>query len=109
MQQKTNVKMVKALNIFEAIKKLRGSHYEPDFTPRMGLPTQFEPGTAEKVELIRKRLELGEALFHPDDISTFDGCVRYVKPSKDNDAVYHKEPIRLDQFMRRMFPDNGDF
>lgn len=104
MQEKTNVKMVKAQNIFEAIRKLRGTHYEADFIPRVGLPTLFEPGTAEKVDVIMERLERGEALFHPDDNTIFDGCTRYVRPSKEGDT-YQKREVRLDRFMRRMFPD----
>lgn len=104
MQEKTNVKMVKAQNIFEAIYKLRGTHFEADFIPRRGRPTQFEPGTAEKVNVIMGRLERGETLFHPDDNTTFEGCERYVRPSKEGDA-YQKKEVRLDRFMRRMFPD----
>lgn len=108
MQEKITVKMVKANNIFEAIYKLRGTHYEADFIPKVGKPTKFEPGTAEKVDVIMKRLERGEALFHPDDNTIFDGCTRYVRPSKEGDA-YQKREVKLDRFIRRMFPDIESF
>lgn len=57
---------------------LSHNHYEP---VKDGTPTDAAPGTAEKVELIAKRLRNGEPLFHEDDRDDYDGLVAPVKPT----------------------------
>lgn len=55
-------------NIFEAIRNQAGSG-EPAFTP-FGIdsePVAWWPGSPEKIEAIRRRLEAGLELWHPRD------------------------------------------
>lgn len=48
-----------------------------DDPPPPAMPTGFWCGTQEKVDVMRDRIEAGEAVFHPDD------CSRYVPKHLD--------------------------
>ena len=53
------------MNIFQAI--MTAGHDE-DYEPRgFGKPTLAAPGSLEKVEVMRRRVEMGQHLFHPKD------------------------------------------
>lgn len=57
-------------NIFEAILRCQehGNKYEADIDPRSSLPvSDVYPGTPEKVELMRRRVEEGRELFVEGD------------------------------------------
>ena len=52
-------------NVFEFIM-VYGD--ESRFRPKLpAKPTKHRPGSAEKVEVLRRRVEAGESLWHPDD------------------------------------------
>lgn len=44
-------------------------------------PTKAKPGTLEKVEVFRRRVESGECLFHDDDATDFSGMIGGVRGS----------------------------
>lgn len=46
-------------------------NYKPENTPK---PTKALPGTNEKIEVLSRRVENNEKLFHDSD-KTFDGCI----------------------------------
>jgi len=55
--------------IFDAV---RISGYDDNFEPRpneLFFPTMFSPGSDQKIEVLRQRLELGLPLWHPKDQS----------------------------------------
>ena len=53
-------------NIFLSILKFG---HDEDFEPRQPfMPTNHLPGSGEKVEVMRRRVERGEALWHKDDV-----------------------------------------
>lgn len=55
------------MNIFQALLKLG---HDEDFEPKPGplhFPTPFSPGSAEKIEVLRLRAELGLPLWHEKD------------------------------------------
>jgi len=58
---------MEAKNIFDFLKQYgRDDFFElPDTGP--GEPTSAEPGSKEKVAVMRRRLEQGKPLWHPDD------------------------------------------
>ena len=62
-------------NIFDAIKQNGNKHPECEFTPtKKGKPTQYAPGTPQKILEIIRRVERGEPLFHEGDKVGYDGC-----------------------------------
>jgi hypothetical protein len=67
-------------NVFEAI--LRYGHDE-DFFPEGGddltQPMPL-PATEEKIEVLRKRVELGQPLWHMEDRKDYAGLTAHVRP-----------------------------
>lgn len=59
---------------------------EPAMLPT---PVDSNPGTAEKVEILRKRFDRDELLHHPDDKKETTG---YISPWELRDTVSHKYP-----------------
>lgn len=57
-------------NVFEAIALVG---HDEDFISREGKPINLPPGHADKIEALRRRVERGENLFHPDDRTDYDG------------------------------------
>ena len=54
-----------ACNMFEYIEETKDCFgYEPE---PCSAPTDYKPGTAEKIQVFCDRLERGEELFHDDD------------------------------------------
>ncbi len=67
-------------NVFEAI--LRYGHDE-DFDPQADdnfLPTDAPAGSAEKIDVLRKRVELGQPLWHEDDRVDYSGLTGAIRP-----------------------------
>lgn len=60
----------KVKTVFDAIE-LFG--HDEDFVPQVGNATDAAPGSAEKIAVMRSRVDRGETLFHPDDRSDCDG------------------------------------
>jgi hypothetical protein len=53
--------------VFEAIQKLgHDEDFEPQSNP-LFFPTIFSPGSNQKIEVLRQRVELGLPLWHEDD------------------------------------------
>jgi hypothetical protein len=50
-------------------------------------PTDAPPGSAEKVELLRRRRELGMPLWHPNDRADFGGLIGAVQPLAESDEL----------------------
>ncbi|WP_342190341.1 hypothetical protein Pla52nx_001059 [Stieleria varia] len=72
--------MTQCKNVFEAI--LRYGHDE-DFVPNPD--DQFEPtdapaGSPEKIEVLRKRVELGQPLWHNTDRVDYSGLTGAIRP-----------------------------
>ena len=73
MSQKIN-------NVFEAILKYG---HDEDFAPSTS--EQFEStaapaGSAEKIEILRRRVESGEPLWHTEDRADYSGLTGAVRP-----------------------------
>ena len=67
-------------NVFEAL--LRYGHDE-DFDPQADdnfLPTDAPAGSAEKIDVLRKRVELGQPLWHEDDRVDYSGLTGAIRP-----------------------------
>lgn len=55
--------------VFEALRRLQ---HDQDFIPmEPSEPTTAMPGTIEKIEVLRMRVELGQPLWHDDDPQFF--------------------------------------
>lgn len=67
-------------NVFEAI--LRYGHDE-DFVPQKTetfSATDAPAGSAEKIEVLRKRVELGQPLWHNEDRVDYSGLTGAIRP-----------------------------
>ena len=67
-------------NVFEAI--LRYGHDE-DFVPNEDdqfNPTDAPAGSAEKIEVLRRRVELGQPLWHTTDRVDYTGLTGAIRP-----------------------------
>lgn len=67
-------------NVFEAI--LQFGHDE-DFVPRETedfAPTAAPAGSAEKIDVLARRIAQGLPLWHPDDRSDYSGLTGVVRP-----------------------------
>lgn len=53
--------------------KVVGSDY--GFEPKETTPTDADPGSPEKIAILRDRVEAGEELFHADDRFDYSGCM----------------------------------
>lgn len=70
------------MTVFEAILKYG---HDEDFEPLAGegfLPTDAPPGTAEKIDVLRQRVELGQPLWHDEDRTDYVGLVGIVRPQE---------------------------
>lgn len=71
------------MNVFQYITENRDcEEYEPDpdGEPK---PTEAPPGTQEKIDILRKRMENGEPLWHENDRTDYSG-LRSWKPAARN-------------------------
>lgn len=67
-------------NVFEAILKYG---HDEDFDPAESShfePTDAPAGSPEKIEVLRKRVELGLPLWHPTDRVDFTGLTGAIRP-----------------------------
>jgi hypothetical protein len=67
-------------NLFEAIIQLG---HDEDWNPvgdSRFVGTGAPPGSNEKIEVLRRRVELGHPLWHPDDRVDYHGCTGEVPP-----------------------------
>lgn len=67
-------------NVFDAI--LEFGHDE-DFIPHEGedyTPTEAPAGSAEKLEMLARRVQAGVPLWHPDDRADYSGLTGAVRP-----------------------------
>ena len=72
--------MTRCKNVFEAI--LRYGHDE-DFVPNEDngfSPTDAPAGSPEKIEVLRKRVELGQPLWHNTDRVDYSGLTGAIRP-----------------------------
>ena len=70
----------KVSNVFEAILKYG---HDEDFIPDAGedfIPTDAPAGSDEKIEELRRRVELGKPLWHMDDRKDYSGLTGAVRP-----------------------------
>lgn len=57
------------MNVYDHIAR-HGNDYEFEPNRRATfLPSNIRPGTEEKIELFRRRVELGLPMYHPNDLS----------------------------------------
>jgi hypothetical protein len=76
MQQKSE----KVSNVFEAILKYG---HDEDFVPRRGHdfePTSAPAGSEDKIEILRRRVERGQPLWHGEDRGDYSGLTGAVRP-----------------------------
>ncbi len=67
-------------NVFDAILKYG---HDEDFDPVAGdefSPTDAPAGSPEKIEILRRRVELGLPLWHQEDRSDFTGLTGAIRP-----------------------------
>ena len=67
-------------NVFEAILKYG---HDEDFDPEPSadfLPTDAPAGSPEKIDVLRKRVELGLPLWHDNDRMDYTGLTGAVRP-----------------------------
>ena len=67
-------------NVFEAIA---GEGHEESFVPvetNEFEPTDLAAGSREKLELLRRRVEMGVPMWHDEDRSDYDGLVGTIRP-----------------------------
>jgi len=79
-KEKSKEKMSTCKNVFEAI--LRYGHDE-DFVPNEDnhfQPTDAPAGSPEKIEVLRKRVELGQPLWHTTDRVDYSGLTGAIRP-----------------------------
>jgi hypothetical protein len=70
----------KVRNVFEAILKYG---HDEDFAPDAGDEfgaTDAPAGSAEKIEILRRRVEQGEPLWHTEDRCDYSGLTGAVRP-----------------------------
>lgn len=70
----------KVRNVFEAILKYG---HDEDFAPESSMEfqaTDAPAGSAEKIEILRRRVEGGEPLWHSDDRADYSGLTGAVRP-----------------------------
>ncbi len=70
----------KVSNVFEAILKYG---HDEDFAPVEGglfEPTNAPAGSTDKIELLRRRVELGQPLWHTEDRCDYSGLTGAVRP-----------------------------
>lgn len=70
----------KSLNVFEAILKYG---HDEDFVPQASCdfqPTDAPAGSQEKIEELRRRVELGLPLWHTEDRCDYSGLTGAVRP-----------------------------
>ena len=73
MQSKIN-------NVFEAILKYG---HDEDFAPNEGedfSSTAAPAGSQEKIEILRRRVEMGQPLWHQEDRADYSGLTGAVRP-----------------------------
>ena len=67
-------------NVFEAILKYG---HDEDFDPVVDnkfMPTDAPAGSSEKIEVLRRRVELGQPLWHRDDRVDYAGLTGVIRP-----------------------------
>lgn len=67
-------------NVFEAILKYG---HDEDFAPTVDnsfVATDAPAGSPEKIELLRRRVEMGHPLWHEEDRSDYSGLTGAVRP-----------------------------
>jgi hypothetical protein len=70
---KSYTKVEKPQTVFEAIlSRGHDEDFEGRITPDF-VPTSTLPGSSAKVEVLRRRVELGQPLWHRDDRASYDG------------------------------------
>ncbi len=72
--------MNKVRNVFEAIIKYG---HDEDFAPEGDEdfePTDAPAGSPEKIEVLRRRIESGQPLWHRDDRHDYSGLTGAVRP-----------------------------
>lgn len=67
-------------NVFEAIIKFgHDEDYIPASTPEFE-PTDSPAGSPEKIEILRRRIEMGLPLWHDDDRVDYNGLLGAIRP-----------------------------
>lgn len=67
-------------NVFEAITECG---HDEDFVPNETAdfaPTEAPAGSAAKIEILARRIELGLPMWHPDDRQDYSGLTGVVRP-----------------------------
>lgn len=72
--------MASVKNVFEAILKYG---HDEDFNPEPNpefIPTDAPAGSPEKIEILRRRIEMGQPLWHDRDRCDYAGLTGAIRP-----------------------------
>lgn len=73
------------MNVFETIKTYG---HDDDFEPtESSEPTKAMPGTEEKIEVLRQRVENGQEVFSERDVDDYDDSIGTVRPSGNRSGL----------------------
>ena len=67
-------------NVFDAIVEFG---HDEDFSPKVNhefVPTEAPAGSAEKLDVLARRIREGVPLWHPDDRADYSGLTGAVRP-----------------------------
>lgn len=71
----------KVRNVFEAILKFgHDEDFNPDSTANHFESTDAPAGSPEKIEILRRRLEMGQPLWHDNDRYDYSGLTGAIRP-----------------------------
>jgi hypothetical protein len=73
-----------ASNKYEYILRY-GNHQYNEEDMNMFVATDAAPGSPEKIEIMRRRLELGHPIFHENDRSDYGGLGLFLKNIENED------------------------
>lgn len=84
--------MRKLGNVFEAIIRHGDGDFDPTQDSALFYPTDAPAGSAEKIEELRRRVQLGLPLWHPKDRVDYGGLIGAVQPRHGRGAA--KVPLK---------------
>jgi len=85
VREQTVITTAKPRNVFEELLKHgHDEDFEP-FADASFLPTDAPAGSQEKIEVLRRRLELGRPLWHDSDRFDYSGLTGCVRPRDDSE------------------------
>jgi hypothetical protein len=85
--------IVNVKNVFEAVLKYG---HDEDFDPIADenfMPTDAPAGSEEKVEVLRRRVQFGQPLWHDDDRVDYAGLTGFIRPQNHSEHRQTRAPL----------------